>query len=179
MIRNVVMREPGLYYVLGLVRIQTFGPYIWATEDLDGSGANGAIFRCYEDGNEQELAYLLAADVTGDPSEPEIEALRREDVEAVDRYLEEGIRRALPNAGRKMIRWMSSSFHETELGNRLMSPYIAEDQGRQRQYIDYRMLVSGRKWVVSGCFDVARASDFARPILDAVRGVGIHVGSRH
>jgi len=76
MIRNVVMCLPGLYEILGQVRIVTFGPYIWLTEDLEGPGASGAIFRCYEEGNDQELAYLLAADVSGDPTEPDIEKLR-------------------------------------------------------------------------------------------------------
>ena len=78
-----------------------------------------------------------------------------------------------------MISWMQAVLQETDVGNRLVTAYIAEDQGRERQYIDFRMPVAGRKWVVSGCFDIARAADLAKPIYDALHDARVRVPRAH
>jgi len=78
-----------------------------------------------------------------------------------------------------MISWMQAVLQETDVGNRLVTAYIAEDQGRERQYIDFRMPVAGRKWVVSGCFDIARAGDLAELIYDALHDARVRVPKAH
>jgi hypothetical protein len=57
--------------------------------------ATGAIFRCYEKNNESELAYLFVADVSLDPEEPNISNCDEANVGAIDRELEEAIRRVI------------------------------------------------------------------------------------
>jgi hypothetical protein len=69
---NVVRTDKSRFEVLGLVSIALPGPWWWHTEDMNDPGAVGAIFRCYEQGNEQEIGYLLVADVSQDPTESDI-----------------------------------------------------------------------------------------------------------
>ena len=56
-------------------------------------------------------------------------------------------------------------------GKVLVTAYIAEDHGRDRQYIGARMRVGERNVVVAGCFDVNRASEVGRPIFEAIDDV--------
>jgi hypothetical protein len=170
---NVRLTEEGFYQVLGLVGIRLPGPWWWHTEDLTDSGAQGAIFRCYEEGNDQELAYVLVADLSDDPDEPDITLFNEKDAEKFDRYLEESVRRLMDHDGRKMTKWMSSRLSETPRGNGLVSAYLAEDQGKERQYIDLRVGVRGRKVVIAGCFDVLRAKELAGPIFNALQNAEI------
>ena len=170
---NVTMTEAGRYEVLGLVSIAVFGSWWWHTEDVNESTARGAIFRCYEEGNDQALAYLLVADVSDDRDEPDTTALKPEGVEELDKFLEGEVRKLMANDGRRMIRWMSSKLNETPTLKGLVTAYIGEDQGRNRQYIDLRISVRGRKVVVAGCFDVKRAHDLAAPIFAAMQNAAI------
>lgn len=176
MFKNVVMLQPAQYEILGMVRIAVFGPYLWMTEDLDGPGMRGAMFRCYEDGNDRELAYLLVADVSADETEPDVSTLERADIENVDRYLEDGFRQGLANAGRRLIEWIPAVFHGTDDNKRLLTAYVGDDQGQERHYVDCRLSIRGRKWVISGCFDVARKDDLAGPIYATLQNVEICAG---
>jgi hypothetical protein len=71
--------------------------------------------------------------------------------------------------GRKMTKWMPSQLNETPRRSGLVSAYLAEDQGRERQYIDIRVGVGGRKVLIGGCFDVSRAKELAGPIFRALQ----------
>lgn len=68
---------------------------------------------------------------------------------------------------------MSSQLNETADLRGLVTAYIAEDGGRERQYINLRIPVRGRKAVVAGCFDVSRAAEFAAPIFAAMQNARI------
>jgi hypothetical protein len=171
--RGLWRKSAGRYEVLGLVSIAVFAPWSWHTEDLDEATIRGTIFRCYEEGNHQELAYLLVGDISADPDEPDIARLTPERVAEVDKFLEAGIRALMASDGRRMIRWMSSRLNETPSLKGLVTAYIAEDQGRDRQYVDLRIPVRGRKVVVAGCFDVKRAAEFAAPIFASLQNATI------
>jgi hypothetical protein len=180
---NVIRVGDGRFEVLGLVSIVVPGPSScwWHTEDFnDPGGAKGAIFRCYEegyvaeDGDLQELAYLLVADVSNDPTEPDLTRFVQDDVEAFDRFLEQEIRRLMTRDGRTMIKWMSSHLSETSRGAGLVSAYIARDGGRERQYMDARISVGGRKVVIGGCFDIQRKHDLAAPVFWAVQDAAVN-----
>jgi hypothetical protein len=49
--------------------------------------------------------------------------------------------------------------YRTTGGKVLVTAYIGEDRGKDRQYVDARMRVGQRKVVVAGCFDVNRAPE--------------------
>ncbi len=166
-------KSAGRYEILGLVSIAVFGPWSWHTKDMNEPNIRGTIFRCYEEGNQQELAYLLAGDVSDDPDEPDITHLTPERVGELDKILEDGIRKLMANDGRRMIRWMSSKLNETLALKGLVTAYIGEDQGRERQYIDLRISVRGRKVVVAGCFDVKRAQEFTAPVFAALQNAAV------
>jgi hypothetical protein len=166
-------KNTGRHEVLGLVSITTFGPWSWHIEDLNEPTVRGKIFRCYEEGNYQELSYLLVGDVSNDPDEPDITRLTHERVAEVDALLETEIRKLMSSDGRRMVRWMSSQLNETANLKGLVTAYIAEDHGRDRQYIDLRIPVGDRKIVVAGCFDVDRADEFVAPIVGAIQNATI------
>ena len=167
---NVIRTDEPRFEVLGLASIALPGPWWWHTEDMNDHGAIGAIFRCYEEGNEQELGYLLVADVSQDPTEPDISNCNESNVADLDRYLEQGVRRVLQCDGRRFKSWMKSHLNHRATGNVLVTAYIGEDGGRDRQYIDARMRIGERSVIVAGCFDVNRASELAVPIFSAVSG---------
>jgi len=162
-----------LHDVLGLVRIQTFGPWWWRYEDLDEPTASGRIFRCYEPGNSQELAYLMVCDVSGDPDEPDVSRLTPELALEFDHRLEMHGREVMEASGRRLIRWMSSQLNTKDNIKGLVTAYIAEDDGRNRQYIDLRTRVDGKNIVVAGCFDVRRSDELAAPIFGALKNAEI------
>jgi hypothetical protein len=173
---NVVRHASGVFEVLGLIKIRPPGPWWWHAEDFsDPGGAKGAIFRCYDadsraaDGDLQELAYLLAADVTGDSSEPDITRFDQPHAEEFDVVLEHAIRSSMAREGRDMTKWMSSHLGETSLGKGLMTAYIARDQGRERQYFDLRIRIRQSNAVIGGCFDIPRKEELAAPIWQAVQ----------
>jgi hypothetical protein len=168
---NVILTDSSRFEVLGLVSISLPGPWWWHTSDLNDAGAVGAIFRCYEENKDNEVAYLLVADVSGVPQEPEISACQEQDIRELDRFLEREIRNLMARDGRQMVRWMSSHLNERSSGKYLVTAYIANDQGKQRQYIDVRTRIGQRNVVIAGCFDVSRADELARPIFLALNDV--------
>jgi len=165
---NATLTDESRFEVLGLVSIALPGPWWWHTEDMNDPGAVGAIFRCYEEGNEAELGYLFVADVSQDPSEPNISTYEDSSIPELDRFLESEIRNLMAQDGREMIRWMSSQLNRRSSGKALVTAYIAHDQGRDRQYIDVRIRTRQRNVVIAGCFDVVRADQLATPIFYAL-----------
>jgi hypothetical protein len=165
---NATLTDESRFEVLGLASIALFGPWWWHTEDLNKPGAVGAIFRCYEKGNENELGYLLVADLSQDPTEPDITTYEDSGIPELDRFLESEVRNLMARDGREMVRWMSSQLNRRSYGKALVTAYIARDQGRDRQYIDIRVRAQQRNVVVAGCFDVNRADELAKPIFYAL-----------
>lgn len=165
---NAVLVGDSRFEVLGLVSIALPGPWWWHAEDMNDADSVGAIFRCYEGGNEVELGYLLVADISTDASEPNIAEFEESAVVEWDATLEREIRRLMGLEGREMVRWMSSHLNRRQSGKSIVTAYIARDQGRDRQYIDVRMRLRERNVVMGGCFNVDRAGDLARPIFLAL-----------
>jgi hypothetical protein len=165
---NVVLTDHSRFEVLGLVSIALPGPWWWHTEDLNETGAVGAIFRCYDRDNQNELAYLLVADLSSDQSEPDISAWQEVQASDFDRFLEREIRDRMMSDGREFIRWMSSHLNRGPLGTCLLTAYVARDQGRERQYMDLRARVRDRNICVGACFDIAHAKELSAPIMSAL-----------
>ena len=174
---NCTMTADGRFEVLGLVSVVLPGPWWWYTEDLNEAQT---MFRCYDadcindDGNHEELGNLYVADGSNDPDEPDISRFEPEDVEEFDRFLEQGIRRLMAGDGRTMLKWMSSHLSETFQGKGLVSAYIGWDQGRERQYMDIRIPIAGRKVIVGCCFDVQRKDDVGRAVYWAVQEAAVN-----
>jgi hypothetical protein len=63
---------------------------------------------------------------------------------------------------------MNSYLNHRSSGKVLVTAYIAEDSGRDHQYLDARMRIGERNVVVAGCLDVNRASELAGPIFAAL-----------
>ncbi|MBT4048079.1 MAG: hypothetical protein HOE64_06985, partial [Nitrospina sp.] len=96
--------------------------------------------------------------------------LDEDSAKAYDLHLHEEIKKNLPNEGMELIKWMSSQLNETEDLKILVTAYIVNDQGKERQNIVLRMRVRESNLVVMGCFDIAMKDQLAAPIFDAIRG---------
>jgi hypothetical protein len=170
---NVTRTEEPRMEVLGLISVSLPGPWWWHTEDMNDPKARGAIFRCYEEGNEQELAYLLIADVSTDPDEPDVALLEQSDIQSLDNFFEREVRHVMARDGRELLQW-SARFSEPASGRGLASSYLAKDHGRVRQYIDLRISVDGRKVVIGGCYDVQHSEELAKPITWALQDAALN-----
>jgi hypothetical protein len=166
-VANAILTKESRFEILGLVSITLPGTWWWIAWNMNEPGAVGAIFRCYDD-DKNEIAYLLVADVSQDKDERDISMLEESDIPDFDRYLECEVQRLMPLSGRKLIRWMSSHLNHRRHGKALVTAYIAHDDGRDRQYIDIRVRIRQRNVVISGCFDVSRAEQLAKPIFWAL-----------
>jgi hypothetical protein len=166
---NVIWTDEPRYEVLDLVSIALPGHWWWHTEDMSEPRAVGAMFRCFEPDGKNEIGYLLVADVSQDPEEPDISTCEDSCIPDLDGYLEREIRSLMERDGRELIRWMSSHLNRRPLGKALVTAYIARDRGRDRQYIDVRTRVRQRNVVIADCFDVTRAEQLAKPFFLALR----------
>jgi hypothetical protein len=169
--RNIALNDDR-FEVLNLVSIALPGTgQWWSTEDLEQPGARGAIFRCARADDGHELAYLLVVDVTDDPSEPDITTFSEGDAAGFDEFLRQAIPDLFARDGRRLVTWMASQLNERlgRFGSKgLVTAYVGWDQGRERQYIDCRTSVRGRRVVVGGCFDIEHKNEFAGPIFWAI-----------
>jgi hypothetical protein len=164
------------FEILGLVslRLPGLGGW-WHTEDVSQPTAKGAMFRYYGNDPDQEWAYLLVADVSNDPSEPDVTAFAASDAAAFDDFLRQAIPELFARDGRRLVKWMSSQLNEKLArfdAKGLVTAYIAWDHGRERQYIDCRTSVRDRKVIVAGCFDVGRKDDLAQAIFWSISDAG-------
>jgi hypothetical protein len=156
------------YEVLGLVRVGVFGPWRWQARRFDGPAHDGVVFGCYPQDNPNEVAYLMVVDVSNILDEPDISSMTPEDAMQFDRRLEQSVREQMAEEHRRLVKWMSSTLNETTRLKQLVTTYVAEDAGRERQYIDVRLSAGGRRLVVGGCFDVDQATKLAMPIWLAI-----------
>jgi hypothetical protein len=120
---NATLTDEARFEVLGLVSFALPGPWWWHTEEMNDPEAVGAIFRCYEKGNENELGYLLIADISQDPTEPDISTCEDNGIAELDRFLESEVRNLMARDGREMIRWMSSHLNRRPFGKALVTAY--------------------------------------------------------
>jgi hypothetical protein len=112
---NVAMTSERRFEVLDLVSLSLPGPWWWRADDMNDPGAVGATFTCYEEKNPVPIGYLVAADVSKDPDEPDISVCEEASVPELDQFLESEGRRLLAQQGREIIRWMSSRLNSYAL----------------------------------------------------------------
>jgi len=174
-VRNSELVDPtnGLFTVLGLVSLHLGGPYWWHSEDINNEMARGAVFRAYELGGSEraglDVASITVADVTDDPTEPDISELSQCDILSLDDFLYKGIQEQLAADGMQLIQWMRSELNQADNLKGLVTPYIVMDQGKERQFIALRIKAKGRKVVIIGVFDIAKKEVLAKPIFNTLR----------
>lgn len=144
----------------------------WTGEDINAPGVAAAILRGYVDSNSPEAAYLLVADVTGDPTEPDIVNMTTERVAALDKTLESGIRDMCKPNGLEMARWMNTYANTYSGKETVLSAYIVIDPivGEQ-QRMALRFMHNDRKLLVESAFQVSRAATLAKPMFKALHAV--------
>lgn len=163
--------DQGVFSVLGIIALRLVGPYCWIYKDFDEELARGADFHAYEPWDEDEdrlaVASISIADVTNDPTEPDVSELEQTDVPALDDFLQRELRRLLTADGREIIRWMSSQLNQSDGIKGLVTVYITKEQGKERQTNALRTKVKGRKIAIIGVFDTAK-KDVLAPLITSI-----------
>ena len=155
--------------VLELVSIQLPSPWWWSGDDIEDMKTKGAIFRVFAKEKEFDIAYIVVADVTGNPQQLDISSLDEGSAKDYDLYLHKEAKKALSGRGMEIIEWRPSQLDETEGFKRLVTTYIVKDEGRERQNIALRIRVRQSNLVIMGCFDIEMKDQLAAPIFDAIR----------
>lgn len=167
--------DHGEFAVLGLVTIQLPPIGIWHGEDIDTATAKGVAFRAYDEKSREigdgEIALLMIGDVTDDPTEPDVREIKDIDVPAIDDQLRKAAEVQLKESGRELVHWTPSFLNRTKSIVGLVTGYILREDGIEKQYIDVRVTVRGRKLVIDGMFDVSKQESLAPPIFSALEGV--------
>jgi hypothetical protein len=157
--------DNGEVTVEGRYAFRLLGRCLW---HIPPEGEEPALYcRAYDERSGQEQAYIGFVDVTDDPDEPWVSAIKTDtDAEAFDDRLRADAERLLSADGRPLVRWMGTRI-QTNVGiHSLLTAYIATDgPPGDRQYADLRFEDAGRKLILATCFNVARADELAAPVL--------------
>ena len=156
----------GVFSVLGVVSIRLFSSYRWNGKDIDYPEARGSVFYAYEDPPTVSVASISVVDISGDDSEPDISLIQSNDVPAIDMILKSSISKQM-----NVIRWMSSHLNEANGHKGLVTAYITASQNAEWQYIAIRTNHFGRRYVIVGMFDVAKATPLAKLVSDSLGSV--------
>ena len=170
---ELVDYESHTFLVLGMVRVCLPLLWPWYCEDMNDPNARGAIFRTWgsDEPTGDEIANIIVADATGDPTEPDVSIITGADIAKTDNYLESETAKALAEQEMKLTKWMGSEQKQCGNNNCLISRYIASDQGQSKCIIAYRQTIKDRKIVALGCFNVDLKEILEEPILSALEGV--------
>lgn len=174
---ELVDYQRKIFDVLGLFRLHLPQGFNWYCEDLAEANAKGAIFRTWEkeEPGQYEMASIIIADVTEDPTEPEISGITQADVATLDDLFKEEISEQLNSQGRAVVQWQSSQLNETQNLTALVTAYIVGEDQRQQQNIALRMAVTQRKFVLMGRFDVDKHELLAKPVFESLQNVSVIV----
>lgn len=178
--KNSTLVDPdeGIFDVLNVVRVRISSPLWTNISDIDGELARGAIFNFYEVGKDRvknrAIASIEIVDVSSDCSEPDISCLQQGDVAELDRQMHQMISEGLVAQEMLLVKWMSSKLNEADEFKGLVTAYIVEDGGKERQFIALRFSAGNRKMVAMGTFDVDKSKELAAPIFGIMRNMKVN-----
>lgn len=175
MICRLVDADRLIFEILDTVLVRVSTPYWTQQKDIEEEGCRGTIFRIVDDAvnPNRAIATIEVMDVSGDETEPDVLSLSDSQVPALDAEMEAFLTQALPQSGRRVLRWMGSKLNRTENLVGLVTPFIVEDAGQPRQYIDLRFSARGRKMLARGTFDIDRSAELAKPIFGILQNIRV------
>jgi len=151
------------------------GAYRWIVADYDYENAKGVIFRAseQEEGDAPEVASILVADATNDPTEPDVSTLVQDDIPSLDDFLRGDAQTQLAADGRAMVDWRFSDLVQSEIAKALYTYYIVLDRGMERETIVVRVKVKGRKLVAVGQYDIAKKEVLGAAMYEVMNNLHI------
>jgi len=99
-----------------------------------------------------------------DPTEPDINSLEPQGVEALDNAMEKSIREQMT-----LIRYMGSKLNQKDGTKALVTAYITDEDGDETQFIAIRTSVGDQKLVMLGTFLVDHSEQLAQPVFNALQ----------
>ncbi len=170
--RNAILldAEEALYRVLGFLDAEVGFPYLTHCCDLEADTVEGVTFTFIDDRDYPvtSIGDFTIADVSDDPSEPEISSLTQEDVGLIDKQLREATNAGLQSEGYELLRWMNSYLNIVDGEPCLMTAYVAKVEGEERQFITARHKIAGRNIALMGSFLVRLTDEMLPRILESM-----------
>lgn len=160
--------DKNLFSVLGFLTVDVSTPYWTHVADVDEAGALGVTFSFMPDKNKDDdriPADFSVLDVTRDPAEPDISALTEDDAADFDDFIKEEITTILASQGETLKRWMGSQLNDSRDERALMTAYIVNADGIERQYVSARRRFADKNILLLGSFDVELADEFLPRIM--------------
>ena len=178
---EAINAEHGVYSVLGLMTVSLPRQHRWFVADYDNENAKGAIFRAFEaeDEDAPEVASILIADATNDPTEPDVSTLAQDDISSIDDFLRGDALTQLAADGRAMVEWGSSDLVQSEISKALYTYFVVWDHGIERQNIVVRVKVKDRKMVAVGQYDTAKKEALALAIYEVMNNLSVFAPKVH
>ncbi|MFZ4858174.1 MAG: hypothetical protein ACOYL3_17435 [Desulfuromonadaceae bacterium] len=148
--------------ILGLLRIKIPEQGVWFFRDFDepltkgfGCGAG----RDHNDPDSDEVLGIVVADVSDDPTEPDVSGVITDYVSALDEHLRLETFKELREQDTPLVEWQASKLVRTRVGNCLETRYVWFDRGGNRTTIIRRFSLNGRKFAAMGYY-VTDLKDF-------------------
>jgi hypothetical protein len=167
-VRNAALAG-SRFHVLGVMSIELPRPWFWQVDDIEDPTARGVTFITAA-GSDSAVAQILVADVTADAEEVHVDGLTIEKSAEFDLFLHQALATALPREGRRITRWMSSQLNEQQGLKALVTAFMEEEAGIERQTLQARMSWASRKFVLGCRWDVDRSDQLASPLISALKG---------
>ena len=147
------------------------GPWWWWGEDIEEPTASGVTFRAAVGSSDwSEIAQIYVADVTPDAEEVEVDALSSETSGDFDLFLHQALSAELARQGRRITKWMSSHLNEQQGVKALVTAFMEEEAGVERQSFQSRMSWANKKLVLGCRWNVDRSDQLAGPLFSALTG---------
>jgi hypothetical protein len=165
----------GEFYVLETIRFKLpQGPW-WHSADLEHDTIPGTTFRTWVDDpldDEIEVATIIIADATSDPSEPDVSQLKDISGSDLHDFLHEELVEETHSMGTEFIEWHGSKLLDTGgMSQMLVTNFAIVDQGRNRQTTQIRKRIGSKNFVIMATVDTDRDDGFDIRVIDAIFNV--------
>ena len=170
---DLIDADDGLYKVLDALTLQVNSGWQWTAEDIDQKHAKGVVLKTWgnNEPDDRNMAYVLAVDITEDPSEPEINVLTVTDLRQVDDDLQQKVIKSLQDSGNELTQWIQSEFNEINGIRCLVTAYIANEQGVPREYVTLRLSADDKKYFIQGGYGSEYSMQYSDHVLYALQSV--------
>lgn len=158
--------------VLQKITIHLSPEYKWHGTDIDTELHSGAIFRGFEnrEDNEEYIGYVLICDVSKDGDEPDMYDVSDENVFSVEQKL----RDELSNQVQLIETYTPTLGTLTDGTTRLMSSFAKViDADREALMTSVRIGVPGQKFICVTCYPSAGFENFEKSVQSTIESITI------
>ena len=158
--------ENHIFMVLDFIEVTLFPMPWWHGVDYNDEKAVGSMFYGYEDPSSLYEVTFLIVDATDDDEEWDVYLINPTHVEEFDEDYKKKI-----ESHCTIVEWMGTVLNDTGVHKALVTAYVAQIDGRDWLFIDYRINIRDRKIVISAGCDNSKTDLYAKLVYDAAKSV--------